>query len=149
MAYEGVEVLMHHGGTFGFNCNVVFCRDDGVGVVILSNSYVHGSESIDEVGLEILQILREYECMSNYERLRKEHGTLRDSFESNYEALNNSHDELIANFTKLKDDYDELRSAFEILNSSEQVEKTDLGERLERVTSLLILFVISTAASII
>jgi hypothetical protein len=120
-----------------------------VGVVILSNSYVHGSESIDEVGLEILQILREYECMSNYERLLEEHATLRDSFESDYNALNTSHGELMANFTKLKDDYNELRSDFEILNSSGQVEKTDLGERLERVTSLLILFIISTAASII
>lgn len=149
MAYEGIEVLMHHGGTFGFNCDVVFSKEDGVGVVILSNSYVYGSESIDEVGLEILQILRKHECMSNYRRLLEEHTILRESFESEYDALNISHDELIANYTKLRSDFDELRAAFEILNSSEGTEMEDLGERLERVVDLLIAFGLSTAASII
>jgi D-alanyl-D-alanine-carboxypeptidase/D-alanyl-D-alanine-endopeptidase len=59
--YEGADVIMHHGATYGFSSDVLFVKDEGVGVVLLSNTYVDGSTSIDDAGLEILQVLREYQ----------------------------------------------------------------------------------------
>jgi len=57
--YEGAEIIMHHGATYGFHSNVLFVKEEAVGVVLLSNTYVYESNSIDDAGLDILQILRE------------------------------------------------------------------------------------------
>jgi D-alanyl-D-alanine-carboxypeptidase/D-alanyl-D-alanine-endopeptidase len=61
--YEEAEIIMHHGATYGFHSNVLFIKEEAVGVVLLSNTYAYESNSIDDAGLEILQILREYQTL--------------------------------------------------------------------------------------
>jgi len=56
--FEGAEIIWHNGATYGYYSYVGFIKAEGIGVVILSNTYVPESNSIDSAGLQIFRILR-------------------------------------------------------------------------------------------
>ena len=134
----GSRVIMHHGATYGFNGDVAFVKEDGVGVVLLSNTYVHGSETLDEAGLEILRILTESTCTPNYRRLAEEY----ESLEIQLQALTSSHQ-------AAQVELEELGSSCSALNASRRELLDDqeaLRDRLSRIRDLAYLLAVTTIA---
>jgi len=147
---DGAQVLMHHGATFGFNSNLLFSRDEGIGVVLLSNTYVPESDSLDEAGFEILQILRERECMSNYRKLLDAHASFRETHISEMGSLNRTCNSLVTENSDLMVDIDELESALENLNASREtllLDKIELDEKLREARNLVNILTIAMVAS--
>jgi len=59
---DGVEVLQHDGATYGYNSLICFIKEEGIGVVILSNTWGWNPKELSfwTPGLQILRVLREY-----------------------------------------------------------------------------------------
>jgi D-alanyl-D-alanine-carboxypeptidase/D-alanyl-D-alanine-endopeptidase len=138
MDSNGSRVIMHHGATFGFNGDVVFVKEDGVGVLLLSNTYVHESETLDEAGLEILRILTESTCMPNYRRLADREGTL----EAEFQALNSSHQAVQVELGDLKSSYSRLNATYQELRDDQEV----LRSRLSGMRSAAYLLTVAAIA---